>query len=149
MRLETIEETARFLGKVDVDDPGCWTWTATKQKGGYGTFWLRGKLLLAHRVAYATWTGDLDRALQIDHLCRNRACVNPAHLEQVTHRENVLRGVAPPAQQAKKRTCVRGHPLVGDDASLYAAQAGKHRQCLKCRAIRDAARWRRRKAAGG
>lgn len=146
MRLETQAEVDRFWSRVVVDETSdCWVWVGSRGRDGYGRTRVRESSQLAHRVAFATWAEPLRKGLQLDHLCRVRSCINPKHLEQVTARENVRRGVAPPAVQAKRTVCVRGHPLNGPDARLYAGQAGKHRQCIVCRAIRDHARYRRRK----
>jgi hypothetical protein len=71
--------------------------------------WYDGKVRLAHRVIYEYLVGPIPDGLSIDHLCRVRHCVNPAHLEPVTHRENVLRGQAPTAVNGRKTRCKRGH----------------------------------------
>src|SRR4051812_21072155 len=82
----------RFWAKVQVGAPGqCWEWTATRDRGGYGRFYLRGGLAAAHRFSYQTFVGPIPEGLEIDHLCHNRGCVNPQHLDVVTRRENIKR----------------------------------------------------------
>jgi hypothetical protein len=76
--------------------------------------------------------------LTLDHLCRNKACVNPAHLEPVTNRENVLRGVGLSAENARKTHCKRGHPLSGDN--VVVSKGGRKRRCVACERLRDAGR---------
>jgi hypothetical protein len=91
----------RFWSKVDDSGSrGCWEWLAAKERTGYGTFFCRhvigrGTAIpeRAHRVAYELLVGPIQAGLTLDHLCRNRGCVNPAHLEPVTRGENVRRGV--------------------------------------------------------
>lgn len=99
----------RFWSKVDKSAlGGCWSWIGCKARGGYGMFRL-GKMVLAHRIAYEAYIGDIPQGLEIDHLCRNRSCVNPEHLELVTHQENTLRGDTLTAANARKTHCPRGH----------------------------------------
>jgi hypothetical protein len=81
-----------MAAKIVVDDAGCWIWTAAKDPTGYGRIWHTGTMKYAHRVAYELLVGPILPGLDLDHLCRVRACVNPLHLEPVTHRENLMRG---------------------------------------------------------
>lgn len=91
---------------------GCWLWIGTMTEGGYGIFYLsKTDPVLAHRHSYQQHVGSIPQGLELDHLCRVKSCVNPAHLEAVTHRENVLRGQGVAALHAAKTHCVRGHPL--------------------------------------
>jgi hypothetical protein len=92
----------RLEAKTDFDGPvpwhtpelgNCWEWTGRKIWGGYGLIYWHSDQWLVHRVAYTVFVGDIPDKLQIDHLCRNRACIRPTHLEPVTHGENVRRGV--------------------------------------------------------
>lgn len=87
----------------------CWTWSAAKTGEGYGGVWLNGRMVLAHRAVFEALEGPIPDGMTLDHLCRNRACVNPQHLEVVTRGANVLRGVGVTAMQARQETCVRGH----------------------------------------
>ena len=108
----------RFWAKVSVDEAGCWVWTAHRNAHGYGTFqkW-RGRTWLAHRLAYHELVGDLPAYVpggpQLDHLCRNRACCNPDHLELVSPRENCLRGETIAAARIVQTECIHGHPFMG------------------------------------
>lgn len=102
----------RFLSKVSADGNGCWRWRAgIAKKTGYAVFWINGKQSLAHRYSYSQFVGPIPQGLTIDHLCRVRDCVNPAHLEAVTMRENTLRGLTITAANAQKTLCKRGHPF--------------------------------------
>ena len=121
---------ARFWAKVDRRGPGdCWGWRAAINSHGYGVFSLGGVVQYAHRLAYQCLVGPIPDGLTIDHLCRVRSCVNPGHLEPVTHRENTLRGATLPAANARKTHCPKGHRYAGDN--LYVRPRGG-RTCLAC-----------------
>lgn len=132
---ETLTLEQRFWAKVNKGEADeCWLWTGWKFVTGYGRMKIRGRAVPAHRLAYELLVGAIPDGLTIDHLCRNHACVNPAHLEPVTHRENVLRGISPSARQARQTHCKRGHPLSG--ANLVVRCDGA-RICMACRRDRE------------
>jgi len=84
----------RFQKKIELDIiSGCWLWKAHINHYGYGQFWLDGDHRKSHRVSYEHWNGKIPDGLDLDHLCRNRACCNPQHLEPVTRKENICRGM--------------------------------------------------------
>ena len=121
--------TERFWPKVDrSEQTRCWPWLAAKTGWGYGSFDIKGRDYKAHRIAYELLIGPIPEGLTLDHLCRNRACVNPAHLEAVSMRTNLLRGVGPPAQNAAKTHCPAGHPY---DLFNTRSYHGK-RHCRTC-----------------
>lgn len=131
----------RFWLKVERDEQTrCWQWVASKNSSGYGTFGVKRRIVATHRLTFSIFNGPLDSSLEIDHLCRNRACCNPAHLEQVTKRTNVLRGENNAAQNARKSVCKAGHPLEGEN--VY--QNGNRRICKACRREVDKQRAHRR-----
>lgn len=132
-------ECQRFFAKVQQAANGCWTWTAGLDNG-YGRFRSGKRLVKAHRYSYTHLVGAVPNGLQLDHLCRNRACVRPDHLEPVTSRENILRGDAPAITRARhsgKTECLRGHPY--DELNTYARPDG-HRACRTCARDRRRAR---------
>lgn len=111
-----------FWEKVDKSGD-CWTWTAYLKPDGYGFVKFGGRCQQAHRVAYELLVGPIPDGLEIDHRCRNRACVNPAHLEPVTHLVNVIR-----TPRKVVTHCKHGHPF--DEANTY--RHGSKRQCKTC-----------------
>ena len=123
---------ARFNAQYEVAESGCWEWTATVMlRKGYGQF-SYGRLMLAHRASYEHFRGAIPEGLNLDHLCRNRKCVNPDHLEAVTQRVNVMRGVSVTAENMRKSHCPTGHPY--DAANTY-VRANGHRGCRACRKV--------------
>ena len=121
----------RFWAKVRARDSGCWEWTGALTKGyGLTSLGRRGEgLIAAHRWAYMALVGPIPAELECDHLCRNRACVNPAHIELVTRKENLRRGVgvgkSGGAHHRKKTHCPQGHDY---------DYVGRHgwRKCRRC-----------------
>ena len=119
----------------------CWLWRGSFYGNGYGRLGHGPDVLLAHRVSYELHVGPIPDGLTIDHLCRVPACVNPAHLEAVTFRENVLRGVSPPAQGARRTECPAGHPYTPDNLKTYKGCRG--RMCLTCAREHQRRTWQR------
>lgn len=134
----------RFWGKVAEGDNGCWVWKAQTRKG-YGIFRLKNRKQQAHRVSYTLVKGDIPDGLVIDHLCRNRKCVNPAHLEAVTNKENILRGKGLCAENKTKTECPKGHKY--SDDNTYIDTTGS-RVCKLCRRERNRI-WMRGKRQNG
>jgi hypothetical protein len=115
---------------------GCWYWTGYKTKGGYGTISVRtGITTTAHRVAYELWRGPIPEGLQIDHLCRNRWCVNQQHLEPVTAFENSLRGETFTSVNVRKTHCDKGHAFSVENTYWE----GDKRRCRACNKAKNAA----------
>jgi hypothetical protein len=126
----TLEE--RLLEKIAVDvETGCWLWTAYTDPAGYGRIATSAQPNpeLAHRVSYRLYVGPIPEGLTLDHLCRVRRCVNPAHLEPVTLAENKRRGESLAAQNARKTHCPQGHPY--DEANTHVTAQG-YRDCRAC-----------------
>lgn len=136
----------RFWSRVAIDEStGCWLWTSPLNKRtGYGQFAWRGKNSTPHRVSYQELVGPIPEDLVIDHLCRVRHCVNPAHMEAVTHQVNLLRGETHAAKNAAKTHCPQGHPLSGENLHVYVGKGVRKRQCKTCRAKESHESYQRR-----
>jgi hypothetical protein len=135
----------RKLEDQYVLDPetGCWNWISSRGRHGYGVWRLgRGVGQAAHRAVYERLVGPIPVGLVLDHLCRNPSCVNPEHVESVTQRENVMRGIGLTAQNAAKTHCPKGHEYSPENTG---GGQGRSRHCKACN--RDQARERRRVAS--
>jgi HNH endonuclease len=146
-RLDVKSKIERFWGFVDTDGPlptwapflgPCWVWTGRHGPFGHGRFLVGGKgskQATSHRYAYEMIVGPIPDGLVLDHLCRNPSCVRPDHLEPVTQRENLLRGLTFQAANAAKTHCKRGHPF--DEANTIwrkiPGSGGVGRSCRECR----------------
>lgn len=126
----TLEKYLLARIKFGTEDE-CWPWLGSRNQG-YGRLMIGGKQCRAHRIVFEWKREKIPNGLQLDHLCRNRGCVNPKHLEIVDHRTNVLRGISPAAKRAKQTDCINGHALSGDN--LGQDHRG-HRKCNACQYI--------------
>lgn len=121
----TFEE---ILARITVDDKtGCWQWQGAHLPNGYGSVRYDGRSRVVHKVLWEHANNTpVPKGLQLDHLCRNRGCCNPQHLEAVTQETNLLRGYSPPAINARKTACPRGHKYDRVDTRGY-------RECSICK----------------
>ena len=142
IQARTIERTGlvsalleeRFRCKVEITtEEACWIWTASVDGSGYGKYLRDGRLVGAHRVAYEVVVGPIPDGLEIDHLCKVRNCVNPAHMEAVTHRENTLRSDSPVVALYSETHCSKGHEWT--EENTYIKKGG--RECRICRRDRN------------
>ena len=139
-----VEPVVRFLRKVTItnhfplgpDRGPCWEWAAYRMPNGYGTFAVKKKKswgkVTAHRFAYEQWFGPIPDGLEPDHLCRNRGCVSPFHLELVTRTENTRRGLSG-VLRTYLTHCKRGHPFDASNTILR----GTRRECRRCKNSRS------------
>jgi hypothetical protein len=140
---KTIPISERLRRNSRADDKGCWVWTGGLSHNGYGQIFIDHKSRRAHRVSYELARGAVPPGLQLDHLCRNRACINPAHLEPVTQRENIRRGLGPQIAGSRWRSktkCPHGHAYEGENLIVTAAG---HRKCRACQKVANAARYKK------
>lgn len=119
-----------LVEKCNFSQGECWVWPRALDFDGYTKVYFYGKQVRTHVASYETFKGPIPPGLEPDHLCRNRPCINPEHLEAVTHRVNVLRGEGIAAKNARKTHCRKGHLYDG----FY---RGMGRCCMKCKRAKD------------
>lgn len=112
-------------GYIPEPNSGCWLWIKTLSEHGYGRMLINYRIVFAHRFSYQQFRGSLTDGLVLDHLCRNRCCVNPDHLEQVTQTENVRRG-----GKMLNASCPSGHPFTPENTWINPRNGW--RQCRQC-----------------
>lgn len=135
-----IPLATRFWAKV-VESGECWLWTGSTDKmSGYGRIRIDRSTKYVHRVSYELMVGDIPEGLHLDHLCRNRACVNPYHLDPVTSGVNTRRS---PITHGNETHCPAGHAYEGDNLAIYAGR----RNCRTCNIARCRAFYEARRAA--
>lgn len=135
-----IDRVNRKIDKTDT----CWIWKGNKDPNSYGIIWINGTRKRVHRVTYELVKGKIPEGLEIDHLCCNPSCVNPDHLEAVTHKENMRRW-----RGNEPGHCIRGHPLSGDNLETYMGKWGKLKNgCKRCHSEMARLRYQRNKKAG-
>jgi hypothetical protein len=133
--IATDAALSRFRSKFEISESGCWIWTASFYSVGYARFSIDGRWVIAHRWCYERLRGVVPFDRDLDHLCRERRCVNPWHLEPVTRRENLLRGDTIPARNAAKAACPKGHDCTPENTRLYRGM----RYCRECNRARNRA----------
>lgn len=121
----------------------CWEWTGSRMTSGYGKFNADDRIVLAHRYSYELHIGRIPDGLVVDHLCRNRACVRPDHLEAVTNEENLRRGAGFALRNGMRTACIHGHEYLPENAYID-PQGGL--RCRECGRIRDRRRTQQRSA---
>ncbi len=131
----SIKPLDRFLQKIEISSESCWEWQGCTSNG-YGQINIDRKTTRAHRFIYEYYHGKISSELQIDHLCSNRKCVNPNHLEQVTQQENNLRSMSISGINSRKTHCIRGHKFT--DENIYYWKKSRHcRICIKIKNRRN------------
>lgn len=130
MRLTDEERLLRHCERVG----DCLIWTGSTNQQGYGVLSVGKRRVRAHQLAYLTWVGPIPEGLELDHLCRTRRCIDPRHLEPVTHWTNLMRGQSPSALNARKTHCPQGHPY--DELNTYLTKQNV-RQCRACHRARQ------------
>jgi len=119
---------------------GCWLWLGPCHRTGYGQYYFKGHRLAAHRIAYELENGPIPLGLQLDHLCRVRACVRPDHLEPVTQRDNIIRGVSFSAIKSRQTHCEHGHSFSPEN-TYFIPSRPTSRRCRSCNSA-NLKRWK-------
>jgi len=134
-----ISAEKRLLARRTVCETGCWEWIGGTNGVGYGMIRVGSMVdgtrarVLTHRLAYQLWRGQIPKGLVLDHLCRNRICFNPHHLEAVTMAENLYRGQSPTAVNKRSTHCVLGHPLSGENLIKRKGTKSRPNGARRCR----------------
>ena len=129
----TTYDPQAFFQKASMGD-GCWKWLGSKYRNGYGKLGKTG--VMAHRIAYELTRGEVPKDMCLDHLCKQRDCINPDHLEIVTLTENVMRGESQAAQNGRKTHCIRGHEFTSEN-TYTPPKRQTRRYCKTCASIRS------------
>lgn len=111
---------------------GCWVWVGARNPKGYGRVFANGKMEQAHRVVYELLVGPIPVGLTLDHHCRLRCCVNPGHVEPVSNKENLRRGVGFPGENARKTHCPKGHTYTLENTAVVRVGIKTNRHCRTC-----------------
>jgi len=138
------ERVRRWIARCTLTESGCWVWPGATFRKGYGNVSVLNpdgtrRNAGLHRVVYEALVGPIPAGLVLDHLCRTPACCNPAHLEPVTQRINLLRGETIPAARAAVTHCPRGHEYTVENTRV---SSRNQRYCRACGRINDKARYR-------
>lgn len=118
---------------IPVTESGCWLWESSENPQGYGQLTFKKQHYSAHCFSYELYRGAIPEGMTLDHLCRVRCCVNPDHLEVVTNKVNILRGIGVTARNSRKTHCKHGHEFTPENTYIYKYRATGGRACLICR----------------
>lgn len=146
VKTRSVDEWLRL---IDQSDDGCWLWPGRRDTGGYGVIDTGGTSLKAHRVTYEAWVGPIPPGYTLDHRCKVRHCVRPAHLQPMPLAQNILLGDGYSGLNARKTRCIRGHEFTSENTITYPS-APRTRRCRACtRSARRAARHSTTAPSGG